>query len=180
MTRPPIWDETKRWWALSALVICILVIGLDTTVLYVALPELVESLQTTNSELQWVFNSYLLVFAGLMLPFGAFADRVGRKRMLFVGLIVFGLASAGATIASEPAGLITARAFMGVGAAIIMPVSLSMLSVLFAPEERARAHRPRRDRGPMTPPPLVENPFAKPASSRGAQIRARTPSCSRQ
>jgi MFS family permease len=139
MTRPPIWDETKRWWALSALVICILVIGLDTTVLYVALPELVESLQTTNSELQWVFNSYLLVFAGLMLPFGAFADRVGRKRMLFVGLIVFGLASAGATIASEPAGLITARAFMGVGAAIIMPVSLSMLSVLFAPEERARA-----------------------------------------
>lgn len=139
MSRPSIWDDPKRWWALGALVVCILVIGLDTTVLYVALPELAESLHPSNSELQWIFNSYLLVFAGLMLPFGAFADRVGRKRMLFVGLVIFGIASAGAVVSDGPDGLIAARALMGVGAAVIMPVSLSMLPVLFAPEQRARA-----------------------------------------
>lgn len=139
MEAPALWGQTRRWWALGALVVCVLVIGLDTTILYVALPDLVAALHATNSELQWVLNSYLLIFAGLMLPAGALADRWGRKRMLMAGLILFGLSSAAAAMADTAAALIAARGVMGVGAAIVMPVSLSMLPVLFAPEERARA-----------------------------------------
>ncbi|WP_326595175.1 MFS transporter [Streptomyces sp. NBC_01803] len=139
MPKPDIWEDPKRWWALGILVVCVLVNGLDTTILYVAMPELVEALGASNSELQWFHNAYLLVFAGLMLPFGALADRIGRKRLLLAGLAVFGLASAYAMAVNSPEELILGRALMGLGAAIVTPVSLAMLPVLFPPHERARA-----------------------------------------
>lgn len=139
MSGPAVWSSPKRWWALGVLVICVLVNGLDATILYVAMPELVEALGATNSDLQWFHNAYLLVFASLMLPFGVFADRIGRKRLLMVGLAVFGLASAYAMYVDTAGELILGRALMGLGAAIVTPVSLAMLPVLFAPQERARA-----------------------------------------
>ncbi|MBL1100893.1 MFS transporter [Streptomyces sp. 205] len=118
---------------------CVLVNGLDATILYVAMPELVDALGASNSDLQWFHNAYLLVFASLMLPFGVLADRMGRKRLLLVGLAVFGAASAYATLVDSSGELILGRALMGLGAAIVTPVSLAMLPVLFAPQERARA-----------------------------------------
>ncbi|NEA77375.1 MFS transporter, partial [Streptomyces sp. SID13588] len=131
MPGPAVWSSPKRWWALGVLVICVLVNGLDATILYVAMPQLVESLGATNSDLQWFHNAYLLVFASLMLPFGVFADRIGRKRLLMVGLAVFGLASAYAMNVDTPGELILGRALMGLGAAIVTPVSLALLPVLF-------------------------------------------------
>ncbi|MDW4905786.1 DHA2 family efflux MFS transporter permease subunit [Streptomyces sp. ADMS] len=139
MSTDAIWDNPKRWWALGVLVVCVLVNGLDATILYVAMPELVDALGASNSELQWFHNAYLLVFASLMLPFGVLADRIGLKRLLLGGLGVFGLASAYAMAVDSSGELIVGRAVMGLGAAVITPVSLAMLPVLFAPQERARA-----------------------------------------
>ncbi|UED88054.1 MFS transporter [Streptomyces profundus] len=139
MSESAVWSSPKRWWALAVLVMCVLVNGLDATILYVAMPELVDALGASNSDLQWFHNAYLLVFASLMLPFGVLADRIGRKRLLLVGLAVFGLASAYAMVAGSSGELIVGRALMGLGAAIVTPVSLAMLPVLFAPRERARA-----------------------------------------
>ncbi|MFJ6294019.1 MFS transporter [Streptomyces griseoviridis] len=139
MSAVAVWNSPERWWALAVLVMCVLVNGLDATILYVAMPELVDALGASNSDLQWFHNAYLLVFASLMLPFGVLADRVGRKRLLLAGLAVFGLASGFATVVDSSGSLIFARALMGLGAAIVTPVSLAMLPVLFAPRERARA-----------------------------------------
>lgn len=139
MPSTAMWENPKRWWALAVLVICVLVNGLDATILYVAMPELVDALGASNSDLQWFHNAYLLVFASLMLPFGVFADRIGRKRLLMIGLAVFGLSSAYAMSVDSSNELIIGRAVMGLGAAIVTPVSLAMLPVLFAPKERARA-----------------------------------------
>ncbi|MFE0775027.1 MFS transporter [Streptomyces sp. NPDC058861] len=139
MSTPAIWSSPRRWWALGVLVMCVLVNGLDATILYVAMPELVEALGASNSDLQWFHNAYLLVFASLMLPFGVLADRIGRKRLLLVGLAVFGLASAYAMMVDTSGELIFGRALMGLGAAVVTPVSLAMLPLLFAPRERARA-----------------------------------------
>src|SRR4051794_21606057 len=83
----------RRWWALAALVLSMLTLGLDATVLNVALPTISTELDAGIDGLQWVVNSYTLVFAGLLLPFGALGDRYGRKRLLIIGLAVFGLAS---------------------------------------------------------------------------------------
>ncbi|MFG2292975.1 MFS transporter [Streptomyces sp. NPDC048603] len=139
MSAPAVWSSPKRWWALAVLVMCVLVNGLDATILYVAMPELVDALGASNSDLQWFHNAYTLVFASLMLPFGVLADRIGRKRLLLAGLAVFGIASAYAMMVDSSGELILGRALMGLGAAIVTPVSLAMLPVLFAPQERARA-----------------------------------------
>ncbi|MEU6105103.1 MFS transporter [Streptomyces flaveolus] len=139
MSASAVWTSPKRWWALAVLVMCVLVNGLDATILYVAMPELVDSLGASNSDLQWFHNAYLLVFASLMLPFGVLADRIGRKRLLLAGLAVFGLSSGYAMLVDSSGELILGRALMGLGAAIVTPVSLAMLPVLFAPRERARA-----------------------------------------
>jgi MFS transporter, DHA2 family, multidrug resistance protein len=132
------WDDPKRWWALAVLVSSVLVIGLDTTVAYVALPGM-AALHATNTQLMWVFAAYLVIFAGAVLPFGAVADHFGRKRVLLGGLAVFGVASTAAAAAHTPAVLVSARAVMGAGAAVIMSASLAMLPVLFAPGQRVRA-----------------------------------------
>lgn len=129
----------KRWWALGALVLSVLVIGLDATVLNVALPTLATDLGATTGDLQWIVDAYMVLFAALMLPAGAFGDRFGRKRLLLGGLAAFGVASVIATVADSTGPLIAARALMGAGAAVIMPLSTSILQVIFGPEERGKA-----------------------------------------
>jgi EmrB/QacA subfamily drug resistance transporter len=132
-------SSSRRWWALSALVLSVLVIGLDATVLNVALPTLSADLGAGTSELQWIADAYLIPFAALMLPAGAFGDRFGRKRLLIAGLLAFVAASLLATAAGSAEALIAARALMGAGAAFIMPLSISILPSIFPAGERTRA-----------------------------------------
>ncbi|WP_019548892.1 DHA2 family efflux MFS transporter permease subunit [Streptomyces sulphureus] len=129
----------KRWWALSALVLSLLVIGLDITILNVALPTLATDLGAKNRELQWIADSYTLVFAGLLLPAGVLGDRFGRKKMIMAGLVIFGVASAWCAWSTGPTELIYARGLLGLGAAIVTPLSLSILPAMFPEEERGKA-----------------------------------------
>jgi EmrB/QacA subfamily drug resistance transporter len=129
----------RRWWALGALMLSILTIGFDATILNVALPALATALDAGTDGLQWMVDAYVLVFAGLLLPMGAIGDRYGRKRLMLTGLVLFGTASVLATVADDTGTLIAARAVMGIGAAIITPVSMAILPVMFPPAERTRA-----------------------------------------
>jgi EmrB/QacA subfamily drug resistance transporter len=124
------------------MVVSLLVVVLDNTILNVALRVLADpvgGLGATQVELEWSVNSYTLVFAGLLFTFGVLGDRIGRRRMLAVGLALFGLASLASAYAQDPGQLIAARAAMGFAAAAIMPVTLSIISNVFDPRERARA-----------------------------------------
>jgi DHA2 family multidrug resistance protein-like MFS transporter len=130
----------RRWATLGVLCISLLVIGLDNTILNVALPSLAQSLHATESHLQWMVDAYTLVFAGLLLTAGSLGDRFGRRSALFVGLAVFGASSLWAAWAGSATELILARAAMGVGGAFIMPSTLSVLTNSFRdPKERAKA-----------------------------------------
>src|SRR5262249_10988343 len=130
----------RRWWTLAVLCLSLLVIGLDTTILNVALPTLVEDLHATASQQQWMVDAYVLVFASLLLTAGSLGDRFGRRRALTAGLVLFGLGSVAAAFSGSAGALIGARAFMGVGGAFIMPATLSILTNVFHdPSERARA-----------------------------------------
>ncbi|HEX8646628.1 MAG TPA: MFS transporter [Thermoleophilaceae bacterium] len=129
----------RRWQALVVLAVSLLVVSLDNTILNVALPTIREELDATSSELQWIVDSYMLVFAGLLLAFGALGDRFGRRRALFAGLGIFGLGSVLAATSGGSGELIASRALMGVGAAAIMPTTLSIITNIFPAEERPRA-----------------------------------------
>ncbi|NGM11285.1 MFS transporter [Verrucosispora sp. CWR15] len=132
----------RRWAILGVLVISLLVVVLDNTILNVALRTLadpVHGLGASQGELEWSINSYTLVFAGLLFTFGVLGDRAGRRRMLLIGLALFGLASLLSAYAQTPGQLIVARALMGVGGAAIMPATLSIISNVFDPRERGRA-----------------------------------------
>jgi EmrB/QacA subfamily drug resistance transporter len=132
-------NNSRRWWALGALVVCLLTLGLDGTILNVALPTLAEDLGAGTSQLQWIVDAYILVFAGLLLPLGALGDRVGRRRVLLAGLAVFLVSSLVAAWTTNADGLIVARAFMGLGSAIMTPMAMATLPVIFPPAERGRA-----------------------------------------
>jgi EmrB/QacA subfamily drug resistance transporter len=129
----------RRWKTLGVLSLSLLIIGLDNTILNVALPTLQETFDATPSTLQWMVDSYLLVFAGLLLVFGTLGDRFGRKLALQAGVTVFGVASLGALIADSASEVILIRALMGVGAALIMPATLSIIANVFPAEERGKA-----------------------------------------
>jgi EmrB/QacA subfamily drug resistance transporter len=129
----------RRWWALGALVLTMLVIGFDSTILNVALPTLTSELGATNSQLQWIVDAYTVVFAAAMLPAGLLGDRFGRKRMLIIGLVLFAGASLAGTLVQSANALIALRAVMGAGGAILMPLSMAVLPSIFPPHERARA-----------------------------------------
>jgi EmrB/QacA subfamily drug resistance transporter len=126
--------------ALAALLVASFVINLDTTIVNVALPTLVRELHASNSQLQWIVDAYNLVFAALLLVSGSLSDRVGRKGMLLAGLTVFGAASVAGGLTSTPGQLIAARCVMGLGAAMVFPATLSLISNIFTERaERARA-----------------------------------------
>jgi len=132
----------RRWPILGVLVFSLLVVVLDNTILNVALRTIADpgrGLGATQSELEWAINSYTLVFAGLLFTFGVIGDRLGRKRVLVAGMAVFGLASLVSAYAQSPEQLIAARALMGLGGAAIMPQTLSIITNVFDPTERARA-----------------------------------------
>jgi EmrB/QacA subfamily drug resistance transporter len=129
----------RRWATLGVLSLSLVIIGLDNTILNVALPTLVRELDATASQLQWMVDAYVLVFAGLLLTMGALGDRFGRKLALNVGLVIFGVASVAAAFAGSAEALIAARAFMGVGGALIMPSTLSIITNVFSGPERGRA-----------------------------------------
>jgi EmrB/QacA subfamily drug resistance transporter len=125
---------------LISLLLAAFVINLDTTIVNVALPTLVRQLHTSTSQLQWVVDAFNLLFAGSVLVFGSLSDRFGRKGMLLAGLSVFGLASLVGGLTDSAGALIAARAVMGVGAAMVFPATLSLLTNVFTErEERALA-----------------------------------------
>jgi len=129
----------RRWATLFVLSLSLVIIGLDNTILNVALPTLVRELGASASQLQWMVDSYVLVFAGLLLTMGALGDRFGRKLALNVGLVVFGLSSIAAAFADSANTLIAARSVMGIGGALIMPATLSIITNVFKGPERGRA-----------------------------------------
>ncbi|XVV09479.1 MFS transporter [Actinoplanes sp. CA-131856] len=131
--------STSRWYALAALALSTLAVGLDTTVLSVALPTLARDLSASTGDLQWFTTAYLLVLAAALLPAGMLGDRAGRKRMLIGALILFGAASVACAYAQNAGQLIAARAVLGLGAAVIMPLSGAVLTTLFDRESRPRA-----------------------------------------
>ena len=129
----------KRWWILGLLAMSLLIIGLDNTILNVAIPTLQREFDASATELQWMVDAYILVFAGLLLTMGSLGDRFGRKRALQLGIVLFGLSSLFAAYAESTEQLIAARALMGIGGALIMPSTLSILTNVFPREERGRA-----------------------------------------
>src|SRR5215831_17503309 len=122
---------SRKWWALGALTLAVLAVGLDGTVLSVALPTLATSLHATESDLQWFSSGYLLVLAAAMLPMGLLGDRYGRKKVMLVALALFGAGSAACAYAPTPGAFIAARAVLGVAGAGIIVMALSALTVLF-------------------------------------------------
>jgi EmrB/QacA subfamily drug resistance transporter len=143
--RDPAYAHSRRWVALGVVSCSLLVIGVDNTVLNIALPTLARShaaggLNASGSELQWIVDSYTIVFAGLLLTAGSLGDRFGRYRALTFGLVLFGIGSALSAQASSAGSLIATRSIMGIGAAFIMPATLSIITNVFTqPSERARA-----------------------------------------
>ena len=129
----------RRWKTLGVLSLSLVIIGLDTTILNIALPTLQHEFDASASKLQWMVDSYLLVFAGLLLVFGTLGDRFGRKLALQAGVSIFGLASLGALVADSADEVIAVRAAMGVGAALIMPATLSIIANVFSGAERGKA-----------------------------------------
>ena len=129
----------RRWWILAVLCASLLVIVLDNTILNVAIPTIVRDLDATNSQLQWMVDSYTLVFAGLLLTAGSLGDRFGRRGALQLGLVVFGIGSLASAFAGSADQLIATRAFMGIGGAFIMPATLSIITNVFPPQERGKA-----------------------------------------
>lgn len=129
----------RRWKTLMVLSVALLIIGLDNTVLNVALPTLQTEFDTSGSTLQWIVDAYLLTFAGVLLTMGTLGDLFGRRKALLAGLSVFGLGSVLAAFAQNADQLIALRAVMGIGGAMIMPATLSVLTDVFPRGERAKA-----------------------------------------
>jgi EmrB/QacA subfamily drug resistance transporter len=130
----------RRWWTLSVLCLSLLIIMIGNTSLNVALPSLSEQLNASTAELQWMVDAYSLVFAGLLFAAGNFGDRYGRKGILQMGLVLFGLATGYAALMAETSQqVIVARIAMGAGAAMVMPATLSIITNIFPAHERAKA-----------------------------------------
>src|SRR3954453_23468330 len=129
----------RRWWTLGVLSLALLVISMDNTILNVALPTISDDLGASSGQLQWIVDSYTLVFAGLLLVAGSLGDRFGRRRALQIGLGVFLAGSVAAAVSDSPRMLIASRALMGVGGAFIMPSTLSVLTNVFPADERPKA-----------------------------------------
>ena len=133
-------DHRRRWWTLSVLCLTLVLVSVDNTILNVAIPTLARDLRASGSQLQWIVDSYVLVFAGLLLTAGSLGDKLGRRGALIVGMGIFGIGSVAASMAGTPGQLIAFRAVMGIGGAFIMPATLSILTNVFTDaKERAKA-----------------------------------------
>jgi EmrB/QacA subfamily drug resistance transporter len=130
--------DRRRWWALGAIGISVLLVGIDNTIVNVALPTFGRELDASTSQLQWIVDAYTLVFATLLLLAGHLGDRFGRRRILLTGLVLFALTSIAASLSGSVGQLIAGRAAMGAAAALIFPATLALLVSLF-PDRKERA-----------------------------------------
>jgi EmrB/QacA subfamily drug resistance transporter len=129
----------RRWWSLAVLCIGLYLVVVANTILNVALPTIQKDLDATGSELQWIVDALVMTFAGLLLVAGNLGDKFGRKGAFMAGLLVFGTASTAASFATSASQLIACQAVMGIGAAFVMPTTLSLLTNIFPEHERAKA-----------------------------------------
>jgi len=136
---PRVTDENRKWWTLFAIAFSLFVINLDNTVVVVALPVMRQDLGMGFSGMEWIINAYTVVFAVLLLFGGTLADFLGRRRILLVGLLVFEASSLACALAGDGATLIGARAVQGVGAALMLPATLALVSANFPAHERGMA-----------------------------------------
>ncbi len=132
-------NQPNPWWILAVLCLSLVLVVAANSGVNVALPTLVRAIGATQTQLQWIVDAYAIAFAGFLLPAGALGDRFGRKRALQLGLVVFAGASIWASFASGAGTVIAARGVMGLGAAFIMPSTLSLITVVFPPQTRGRA-----------------------------------------
>jgi len=131
--------HARRWFLLAMMCLSLVLVVMSVSGLVTAIPTMQEALNASASQVQWILDAYAIVFAGLLLTAGALGDRFGRKRALLAGLVVFGLGSVFAGLASNAGQVIAGRAVMGIGAAFVMPATLSIITTIFPPEERTRA-----------------------------------------
>jgi MFS transporter, DHA2 family, multidrug resistance protein len=131
--------HAKRWFLLGIMCLSLVLVVMSVSGLNTALPSIQRDLGATASELQWIVDAYAVVFAGLLLSAGAVGDRFGRRRALLGGLVVFGIGALLGGLASDAMQVIASRAVMGIGAAFVMPATLSLITSIFPPEERPRA-----------------------------------------
>ncbi|MFZ1308777.1 MAG: MFS transporter, partial [Candidatus Microthrix parvicella] len=129
----------RRWMILGVMAASLTLVVMSVSGLNVALPTIQESLEASNSALQWIIDSYALVFAGLLLMAGALGDRFGRRNALLVGLSIFATGAAVGGLAASAVQVIAGRVVMGAGAAFVMPATLSLVTTVFPPDERRRA-----------------------------------------
>src|ERR1700730_9891136 len=132
-------DGTRRWWALGAMCFALFMIMLDNTVVNVALPSIQRSLNASTSSLEWTVNAYTLSFAVLLVTGGRLGDLFGRRRVFLAGVIIFAGSSAAIGFSPSDTWLVAWRAVQGVGAALMMPATLSIISNAFPPAERGKA-----------------------------------------
>lgn len=131
--------QQRRWWTLLSICLAVTITSVDNTIMNVSLPSIVRELGASQAQLQWLLDSYTIVFACLLLTMGAIGDKWGRHRTLVIGLIVFGLGSALASKATTADELILFRGLMGIGGSLIFPSTLAILTITFGPEERPKA-----------------------------------------
>src|SRR5689334_19186899 len=117
--------HARRWWTLGVLCFSLLIIGMDNTILNVALPTIQRNLGASASQLQWIVDAYTIVYASILLTTGSLGDRFGRKGALSSGLVVFGIGSVASAFATSAGALILFRSVAGIGGALIMPATLS-------------------------------------------------------
>jgi MFS transporter, DHA2 family, multidrug resistance protein len=129
----------RKWWALGGLTLGVLAVGLDATVLSVALPTLAVSLHASATDLQWFVSSYTLALAVALLPGGLLGDRFGRKKVMLIALTMFGLGSLACAYSPNAEAFIAARTLLGLSAGVMIPLVLSVLAVMFTDEERTKA-----------------------------------------
>src|SRR5690349_21271515 len=132
-------EENRKWWTLAAVAFGLFMIMLDNTVVNVALPAIERDLHIAISELEWIVTAYALTFAALLITGGKLADLLGRRKIFVVGLLVFSLSSLACGLAPSAGFLVGARAVQGVGAALMNPATLSIITATFAPRERGQA-----------------------------------------
>lgn len=121
----------REWWGLAVLVVPIVLVSMDMSVLYLALPSLTEDLQPSSSQQLWILDIYSFMLAGLLVTMGSLGDRIGTRRLLMIGSLVFGIASVAAAFSHSPEALIASRVLLGVGGATLAPSTLSLLRKLF-------------------------------------------------
>ncbi len=129
--KPPYVSKTRLWVALAAILLGQFVVSIDLTILNIALPEIVREVKPTSDQLLWIVDIYSLILVGFLIATSSLSDRFGRKKMLLTGFLIFGIGSLLVLLVTEPEQLIAIRAFLGIGGAMIMPVTISMIRSIF-------------------------------------------------